>query len=235
MNVLKEWPAAVIVAVVLAFAFLFWLVEFKGIIPSEVGFGSAKLKFAEAHSKELASPSESTPPTTTPSTPSTTVDTSSVKPNLPAAQGALSTQTQTSTTNNTSTSTPAANTTTTTSTPATTIPAKPTGFGPRQVMTKYFQYIQDGQYQAAYNLFKAQENGAQQTYEEFENFWKSTPSYKWTVTKDYESGNFAWVDLTLNTPNSPKPQTWKYSFKRNTQNPDLKPFGFWGVSNIEPR
>ncbi|MBK8452778.1 MAG: hypothetical protein WAQ53_08895 [Thiofilum sp.] len=202
----KEWPVAVIIAVVLAFAFLFWLVEFKGIVPSEVGFGNAKVKFTETQVKEAEPVSAESASTN-----------ETVKPNLPAAQNALSKpeaapQPETTTANNAS---------------------KPAGLTARQAMTKYFQYLQDGQYAAAYSLFKAQENGTKQSFEEFEAFWKALPTFKWTVTKDYESGNFAWVDLTLNHANAPKPQTWKYSFKRNTQIPELKPFGYWGVSNIE--
>lgn len=218
---MKEWPMAIIVAVVLAFAFLFWLVEFKGIIPSEVGFGNAKVKFTETQVKDSSTTSATPPP----------IETAPVKPDQPVVQNALSVPTTPSSTSATTTATG----TTTTSTASSTTPAvaKPAGLTPRQAMTKYFQYIQDGQYQAAYNLFKAQESGAQQTYEEFETFWKANSEFKWTVTKDYESGNFAWVDLTINTASTPKPQVWKYSFKRNTQNPDLKPFGFWGVSNIE--
>ena len=207
----KEWPVAVIVAVVLAFAFLFWLVEFKGIVPSEVGFGSAKVKFTETQGKE------DTPAATDSTTPNEPAATPVIKPNLPTAQAALSK--------------PNASEQSAVSNPNT--PAKPAGLTARQAMTKYFQYLQDNQYAAAYGLFKAQENGVQQTLEEFETFWKATPAFKWTVTKDYESGNFAWVDLTLNHPNAPKPQTWKYSFKRNTQVPELKPFGHWGVINIE--
>ncbi|WP_020559080.1 hypothetical protein [Thiofilum flexile] len=210
----EKWPVAVIIAVVLAFAFLFWLVEYKGIVPSEVGFGSAKVKFTETQTKEP----EPSAPANTNTANTTTPETSATKPSQPAAQSAL----------HKPEATPDHPTATTQNTPP-----KPAGLSARQAMTKYFQYLQDGQYPAAHTLFKVQENGTKQTLEEFETFWKAIPDFKWTITKDYESGNFAWVDLTLHHSSFPKPQLWKYSFRRSTQVPELKPFGYWGVSNIE--